>query len=78
MLKYYFPFYENNFCFSARSPFFPYSQQLEEPRKIGFGGLPLKQHIRENARKLGKNWCKKSARFFSHAYTILIANIKIC
>ena len=64
MLKYYFPFYKNNFCFSARSPFFPYSQQLEEPRKIGFGGLPLKQHIRENARKLVKTGAKRAPDFF--------------
>ena len=52
MLKYYFPL------------FFPYSQQLEEPRKIGFGGVPLKQHIRENARKLVKTGAKRALDFF--------------
>ena len=55
--KYYFPFYKNKFCFSAKSLFFPYYQQLEEPRKKGFGGVPLKQHIGENASQqhIGEN-----------------------
>ena len=54
MLKYYFPFYF----------------QLEEPRKIGFGGVPLKQHIRENARKLVKTGAKRALDFFSHAHIL--------
>ena len=68
MLKYYFPFYKNKFCFSAGSRFFPYSQQLEEPRKMGFGGVPLIQHIEENARKLAKTGVKNALDFFAHAH----------
>ena len=69
MLKYYFPFYKNKFHFSAiRSLFFPYFQQLEEPRKIGFGGVPLKQHRGENSRKLVKTGAKRALDFFAHAH----------
>ena len=68
MLKYYFLFYKNKFCFLARSLFFPYSQQLEEPRKIGFVGVPLKQYIGENARKLVKTGAKRALDFFAHAH----------
>ena len=68
MLKYYFPFYKNKFCFSARSLFFPYSQQLEEPRKKGFGGVPLQQHIGENTRKLVKMGPKNGPFFYPCTY----------
>ena len=71
MSKYYFPFYKNKFCFSARLLFFPYSQQLEEPRKIDFGGVPLKQYIGEDARKIVKTGAK-SLDFFAHAHMPLI------
>ena len=64
----YFPFYKNKFCFSARLLFFSYSQQLEEPSKIGFGGVPLKQHIGENARKLVKTGAKRALDFLAHAH----------
>ena len=67
-VKYYFPFYKNKFCFSAMSLFFPHSQLLEEPRKIGFGGVPLKQHVGENARKLVKTSAKRALDFFAHAH----------
>ena len=70
ILKYDFPFYKNTFCFSAGSLFFPYSQQLEEPRKLGFGGVPLKPNIGENARKLVKTDAKKALDFFAHAHII--------
>ena len=66
--KYYFPFYKNKFCFSARSLFFPYSQELEEPREMGFGGVLLKQHIGENARKLVKTGAKNTLDFFAHEH----------
>ena len=52
----------------SRLLFFPYSQQLEEPRKIGFGGVPLKQHIEENARKLVKTSANRALDFFAHAH----------
>ena len=68
MLKYYFSFYKNKFCFSARLLIFPYSQQLEEPRKIVFGGVPLKQHSGENSRKLVKTGAKRALDFFAHAH----------
>ena len=71
MLKYYFPFYKNKFCFSARSLFFPYTQQIKEPRKRGFGGVPLKQHIGANARKLMKTGAKRALDFFAHAHISL-------
>ena len=48
--------------------FFPYSQQLEEHKKIGFGSVPLKQHIGENARKLVKTGAKRALDFFAHAH----------
>ena len=72
MLKYYFPFYKNKFCFLARSLFFPYFQQLEEPRKMGFGGVPLKQHIGENARKLKKTGAKNARFFCPCTYTLAV------
>ena len=72
MLKYYFPFYKNKLCFSARLLFFPFSQRLEEPRKIGFGGAPLKQHIGENARKLVKTGAKRALDFFAHAHICIL------
>ena len=68
MLKYYFPFYKKKFCFSAGSLIFPYSQPLEIPRKMGFGGVPLKQHIGENAKKLVKTGPKNGPDFFTHTY----------
>ena len=68
MLKYYFSFYKNKFCFSAGSLIFPYFQLLEEPRKTDFGGVPLKQHIGENARKLVKTGAKRALNFFAHAH----------
>ena len=68
MLKYYFPFYKNKFCFSARLLFFPYLKQLQNPRKIDFGGVPLKQNIRENARKLVITGAKRALDFFAHAH----------
>ena len=64
MLKYYFPFYKNKFCFLAGALFFSYSQQLEESRKMGVGGVPIKQHIRENARKLVKTGAKRALDLF--------------
>ena len=76
MRKYYFPFYKNKFCFSARSLLFPYSLiQLEEPRKIGFGGVPLKQHIGENARKLVKTGAKRTLDFFARAHICSILKV---
>ena len=72
MLKYYFTFYKNKFCFSARLLFFPYCQQLEEPRKIGFGGVPLKQHSGENSKKLVKTGAKRALDFFAHAHMLLL------
>ena len=68
MLKYYFPFYKNKFCFSASLLFSPYSQLVEEPRKKCFGGVPLKQHIGENAKKLVKTGAKRALDFFAHAH----------
>ena len=62
MLKYYFPSYKNKLCFSARLLFFPYSQQLEEPRKIGFGGMPI---------KLVKADAKRALDFFAHAHIFM-------
>ena len=71
MLKSYCAFYKNMFCFSVGSLFFPYSQQLELPRKMDFGGVPLKQNIGENARKLVKTDPKtKTLNFFTHALTV--------
>ena len=67
MLKYYFPFYKNKFCFSAGLLFFPYLQQLEVPKNMGFGGVPVKQHTGENARKLVKTGSKNGLNFFTHA-----------
>ena len=69
MLKYsYFtklllPFYKNKFYFSAVSRFFPYSQQLKEPRKMGLGGLPLTTYWKKRE-KTRENLCKKRALFF--------------
>ena len=42
-----FHFTKKKFCFSAGLLFFPYSQPLEIPRKMGFGSVPLKQHRRK-------------------------------
>ena len=70
MLEYYFPFYKQKFCFSAGSLLFPYSEPLEIPRKMGFGDVPLKQHIGENARKLVKTGPKNGPDFFTHAQII--------
>ena len=72
MVQYYFPFYKNNICFSARSLFFSYSQQVEEPRKIGFGGVPLKQRSGANARKLVKTGPKNGPDFFTHAHICVV------
>ena len=72
MLKYYFPFYKNKFCFSARSLFLPYSQQLEEPRKMDFGDVPLIQHIGENARKLANTGAENALDFFAHAHILKV------
>ena len=67
-----FPFYKNNFVFQpAGSLFFPYSQQLEEPIKMGFGGVPLKQHAGKIARKLLKTGTKNALDFFTHAHILL-------
>ena len=55
--KCYLPFYKNKFYISAGSLFFPYFQQLEVPKKMGFGGVPLKQHF-------GEKGSKKRPRFF--------------
>ena len=72
MLKYYFPFYKNKFRFTAGSLFFPYPQQLEEPRKMGFEGVPLKQRSGENERKLVKTGPKNGPDFFTHAHIIYV------
>ena len=37
---------------------------------MGFGGVPLKQHIDENARKLVKTGPKNGPDFFTHAHII--------
>ena len=42
--------------------------QLEEPRRMGFGGVPLKEHIGEYARKLVKTGAKYALDFFAHAH----------
>ena len=68
MLKYYFPFYKKKCCFSARTLFFPYSQPLEVPRKIGFGGVLLKQSSGKNARKPVKTGPKNGPDIFTHAH----------
>ena len=70
MFKYYFPFYKNKFCFSARLLLFPHSQQIKESTEIGFGGVPLKQHIGENTRTLVKTGAKRALDFFAHAHIL--------
>ena len=59
---------QKKFCFSAGSLFFAYSQPLEvSNRKMGFGGVSLKQRSCENARKLVKRGPKNGPDFFTHA-----------
>ena len=48
-LKYYLPVYKKKFYFSAGTLFFPYSQPLEVPRKMSFGGVLLKQRSGKNS-----------------------------
>ena len=50
--------------------YFPYSQQLEVPRKIDFGRVPLKQHIGKNERKLMKTGPKIALDFFTHVHSL--------